>query len=238
MQSAYFSSRIPPLPAVTRVLGAWVLGLGCLGAIHTPVEAQPEAAASAPKAAIAPAPSQAPAAGANTTSPTPRWGALTSTQQQSLLPLSGTWDTLSDGHKRKWLNIARTYPSLAPAEQEKLHSRMGQWAALKPSDRERARLNFVETKKLSPPDRASNWEAYQALSPEEREQLAKRAARKPAGAATVIKPAPQDKLTVVPVTRHTPPSVRELAISKQPIDRKTLLPLAPRPVPRASSPQD
>jgi len=168
----------------------------------------------------------------------PQWSALSEIQQQSLQPLSGTWDTLSDGSKKKWLAIAKNYTALTPAEQEKMHSRMAQWAALKPSDREQARLNFAETKKLSPPERASNWEAYQALSPEERKRLASRAKNKPMGAARTIKPVPADKLTIVPKTGRTPESLREWSMSKQAIDRKTLLPIAPRPAAAASHPSN
>jgi hypothetical protein len=145
---------------------------------------------------------------------------------------------LSDGHKRKWIALAKNYPSLTPTEQEKLHSRMAEWAALKPLDRELARLNFAETKKLPVPDRASNWEAYKALSPEERQKLAEHAAGKSAGAAAAIKPVPPEKLAVVPVTRRTPEQIRQLEMSKQTVDRKTLLPIAPRPAPAASAPQN
>ena len=42
---------------------------------------------------------------------------------------------------------------------------------------------------------------------------------KPAGTATAVKPARAGKLTEVPITRHTPASVRELVFSKQAIDR-------------------
>jgi hypothetical protein len=116
---------------------------------------------------------------------------------------------------------------------------MVEWAALKPRERERARLNFVETKKLPVPDRASNWEAYKALSAEERQKLAERAAPKPAGAAATVKPVSPNKLTVVPVTRNTPQPIRELEMSKQQgIDRKTLLPLAPTRVPAPPAPQN
>ena len=101
---------------------------------------------------------------------------------------------------------------------------MAEWAALNPKDRELARQNFAETKKIAPSERAANWEAYQALSPEEKQKLAERGARKPVGAAVAIKPAPANKLAKVPVTRHTPESERAQATSKQAVDRNTLLP--------------
>ena len=168
----------------------------------------------------------------------PQWSALSNAQQESLRPLSGTWNTLSDGHKRKWIALAKNYTAMASAEQAKLHSRMAEWAALKPRERELARINFVETKKLSPPDRASDWEAYKALSPEERRKLAKKAVVAPKGAAATIKPVPADKLAAVPVTRHTTQIEREMVNSRQSIDRNTLLPLPPRTPPSVAAPQN
>ena len=169
---------------------------------------------------------------------TPRWNELSIAQQESLMPLHDTWNTLDYTRKRKWLALVRSYPSLAPPEQSKLHSRMAEWAALNPTDRELARFNFVETKKLAAPDRASTWEAYKALSPEERQSLAARATAKPTGAATAIKSSSPQKLTPVPVTRHTPVRERDLALSKQSIDPNTLLPLAVSPVIDPPAPQN
>jgi hypothetical protein len=224
------------------------LGLACLLGIWAPVGAQTVDANNAPVIATAPASTQsAPAMAAATANPkavlstvsfTPNWSALTVEQKQSLQPLASAWDSLSDGHRRKWIALAKNYPSLAPPEQAILHSRMAEWAALKPRERERARLNFVETKKLPAPDRASNWEAYKALSPEERQKLAERAAVKRAGAAATVKPVSPEKLTTVPITRNTPQPIRELELSKQGIDRKTLLPIAPARMPVVPAPQD
>ena len=164
----------------------------------------------------------------NQASAVPLWTQLTPQQRQILSPLSATWDSMGEVQKRKWIALVQNYPALPAAEQANLQSRMAEWAGLKPRDRELARLNFSETKKLSPPDRAANWEAYQALSPEERDRLAARAPAKPLGAAPAIKPTTPDKLTVVPVTRHTPQQLREMALAQQALDRKTLLPTTPQ----------
>ena len=153
------------------------------------------------------------------------WQDLSAVQRQSLKPLEATWSTLSDGHKRKWIAIAHNYPQLAPTEQAKMHSRMAEWAALKPRAREMARLNFAETKKVTPAERASNWEAYQALSPEEKKSLAKKTPSKPAGAAISAKPVPPNKLTPVPVTRLSPEADRAKFTAQQAIDPNTLLPV-------------
>jgi len=167
----------------------------------------------------------------------PTWAELNPVQKQSLAPLAGAWNTLSDAHRRKWIALAQNYPNLAPAEQQKLHSRMAEWAALKPKDREQARLNFAETKKIAPTERAANWEAYQALSPEERKKLAAGAKPKPSGAAIVVKPVPVDKLAEVPKVPTAPDIKRPLVTNPQALNRKTLLPIqnAPAPQPPADS---
>lgn len=152
------------------------------------------------------------------------WNSLSKAQQLALAPLEKPWGGLSEGQKRKWLAIAKTYPSLAAPEQEKMHSRMAEWAALPPKDRELARLNFAQSKTVNQSDRAANWEAYQALSPDERQKLAEGAKVKPVGAAVAVKPVTADKLTAVPVTRHTPEHERATATSQRPLNRNTLLP--------------
>jgi len=152
------------------------------------------------------------------------WQALSRSQKRALAPLEKLWDTLSDGQRRKWQSIAKAYPDLGTSEQEKLHSRMAEWAAFSPKDREAARLNFAQSKAVTKSDRAANWEAYQALSPDERKKLARGAKTKPVGAAVAVKPVAPDKLTAVPVTRHTPDQERAAAVLQRPINRNTLLP--------------
>jgi hypothetical protein len=155
-----------------------------------------------------------------------------------LAPLAKHWDGLSEGQKRKWLAIAKTYPGLGLPDQDKLHSRMVEWAALPPRDRELARLNFAQTKSVDKADRAANWEAYQALSADERKKLADGAKGKPVGAAIAVKPVAQDKLTAVPVTRHSPDPERAAAASQKPLNRNTLLPqqhVPPAPPPPVAS---
>jgi Protein of unknown function (DUF3106) len=162
-----------------------------------------------------------------TAAPAITWASLTASQKAALAPLQSNWESLSDGHQRKWIALSQNFASMSGTDKEKLHSRMVEWAALKPKERQQARLNFAETKKTPPEQRAANWEAYQALSTEEKEALAKTASTKPAGAAIATKaPAPQ-KLTPVPVTRNSPDTQKEKLAAQQPVDRNTLLPLAP-----------
>jgi hypothetical protein len=164
----------------------------------------------------------------------PTWESLDKYQRNALAPLEKSWPRLSEGQKRKWLAIVQTYASLGPQEREKIHSRMVEWAALSPRDRELARLNFAHSKVINQSDRAANWEAYQALSPSERRKLAEGAKNKPVGAAVAVKPVEHEKLTPVPVTRHTPEQERAAVAAQRPLNRNTLLP-EPLPRPRNSA---
>lgn len=196
--SSRLSFHIAPLRARATVLLAFVLAGASVFAqtVATPAATGPVARAIVP---------------ATTT----KWTSLDASQQKALSPLSKSWDTLSEGQKRKWIAIAKSYPTLPAADQEKMHSRMVEWAALTPKDRELARLNFAQTKDVAKTDRAATWEAYQALSPEEKQKLASTAAGKPVGAAVAPKPVAKDKLAAVPVTRHTPEDQRNALKSGQ-----------------------
>lgn len=155
------------------------------------------------------------------------WASLAPTQKVALEPLQATWATLSSGHQRKWIALSQNFANMSTPDKQTLHSRMEEWAALKPKERQQARLNFAETKKTPPAQRTANWEAYQALSTEEKEALAKRANTKPAGAAIATKAPPPEKLTPVPLTRNSPGMQRDKLAAQQPVDPNTLLPLTP-----------
>ena len=90
---------------------------------------------------------------------------------------------MSEPQKRKWLEISKNYSALTPQGQATLNSRMNEWVALSPQQRAQARLNFGKTKELSrqltPEEKKAKWEAYQALSPEEKQKLAAIASPKP-----------------------------------------------------------
>ena len=160
----------------------------------------------------------------------PTWQELTPAQQASLKPLAANWSAIGEGQKRKWLALSKNYPALPAAEQAKLHSRMTEWASLSQQQRAQARLNFAETKTLSPGEKTANWQAYQALSPEDRERLAANATPKPAGAAAAVKPVAPQKLAAVPVTRQDSKRDAEGVLGtpmppgSQAVDRNTLLP--------------
>jgi len=161
----------------------------------------------------------------------PLWTELTPAQQQALAPLSGTWDTVSVTQKRKWLALSQNFPTLSGAEQAKLHSRMTEWVGLSPQQRTQARLNFGQTQQLAPDDKKAKWEAYQALSPEEKHKLAAKAPKAPTAAAAV-KPVAPEKLAGVPRPKPKPHSSARIAAAPNQVDHNTLLPQpAPPPAP-------
>jgi len=110
-----------------------------------------------------------------------RWSELKPAQQTALRPLEREWPGIAADQKQKWLQLSQRVPSMTPAEQARVQERMVEWARLSPQQRGQARLNFEEAKKLPPQDRQARWEAYQALTPEQRQQLAARA--RPAASA-------------------------------------------------------
>lgn len=186
----------------------------------------PTAPASATTAAKAQAtkPTVAAKAVAKPAASGPQWAELSAAQQQSLQPLFAPWNTLSEGQKRKWIALAQNYPKLPPAEQATLHSRMTEWAALSPQQRAQARLNFADTKKLAPDDKKAKWEAYQSLSPAERQKLAANASSKPVGAAPAVKPVPAQKLASVPKPKTGSADRPRIKVDPAKVDHHTLLP--------------
>ncbi len=161
----------------------------------------------------------------------PAWSQLTPPQQQALAPLASSWNTgMSEPQKRKWLEISKNYAALTPQAQATLNSRMNEWVTLSPQQRAQARLNFGKTlelsRQLTPEEKKAKWEAYQALSPEEKQKLAATASPRPSGAATAVKPVAPQKLATVPAE----------AASRQafkPAPKISPLPAAPVPAPTA-----
>jgi len=113
----------------------------------------------------------------------PSWGSLTPAQRSALAPLEKEWGSIDTARKQKWLEIAARYPSLPPAEQARVQTRMAEWARLSPRERGEARLHYQEARQLSPAEREARWEQYKALPPDQRRQLAERAAPSASAAA-------------------------------------------------------
>ena len=159
--------------------------LGCTLALMLPVgsvaQGSSRAAASAPQgAASSRAPVKAP------TEQGVRWRDLKPTLQASLKPLEQDWSGIDAPQKQKWLQVAAGFPKMSPAEQGRVQARMADWAKLTPQERGQARLNFQEAAQLPAQDRQARWDAYQALPPEQKRQLAARAAPGAAASAADI----------------------------------------------------
>ncbi len=130
------------------------------------------------------------------------WNRLSARQQAALQPLAPIWNEINASRKRKWIALSADFEKLSPAERAKLHGRMREWAALSNADRNQARLNFAETRGLSSEQKKAHWEAYQALTPEQKQQLASQASSQTAiGAAPAVTHRSTGKLAAVPVTR-------------------------------------
>lgn len=158
-------------------------------------------------------------------SPSPRWAGLAAAQRQALKPLRPTWNTLSEAQRRKWIALALNFDKLPVSEQQKLHQRMGDWAKLSPNERNQARLNFAEAERLVIDDKQAKWDAYQALSEEERRKLAEQAPRRPAaGAAVAVRPIPRQRLATMPVPPENVSTMPRISTAPHLIHPQTLLP--------------
>ena len=119
----------------------------------------------------------------------PRWSDLKPAQQVSLKPLEPEWSGIDPRSKRKWLELSSRFAKLAPDEQMRVQARMSEWAKLTPRERGEARIRFQEAKQLSAHDRQARWKEYEALSPQQKQQLATRASPSASAAEPVRKTA-------------------------------------------------
>lgn len=157
--------------------------------------------------------------------PSPRWAGLSSAQRQALKPLGPSWNSLGEGQRRKWIALSRNFEKLPAEEQQKLHERMGEWVKLSAAERSRARLNFAETERLASEDKQAKWEAYQALSEEERRKLAEQAPRRALpGVATAVRPIPRQRLATMPVAPENQRTMPRISTAPHLINPQTLLP--------------
>ena len=158
------------------------------------------------------------------------WAELTPAQQAALQPLAPAWGSISEAQKRKWIALSQNFRNLSPAERATLHGRMTEWANLSPLQRSQARLNFAQTNRLSTDEKKAQWQAYQALSPEQKQQLTAGGQVLPSGAAPALKPVAPDKLATVPVTRS------DATKATRPAPPKPRAPATPRNARAASAP--
>lgn len=157
------SARRPrPLP---RLLAALLL------VTVSAAQAQPASASAAP-----------PPTGTAALVLSPNWASLTPQQREVLAPLEKDWEQFDESSKGKWMEIAVRYPKLPSDHQRRLRERMVEWSRMSPAQRQSARVGYQRASELKSEDQQSRlrakWDAYQALSPEERQKLAERAAEK------------------------------------------------------------
>lgn len=143
------------------------------------------------------------------------WNTLSPAQREVLRPLQSQWALIDGPRRQKWLEVAARFPRMTADEQSLVRSRMSGWAGLPAKDRNEARARFQDSARLPQDERKARWEAYQSLTPEQRQALADQAqARRsgkpatPAPVAVAAKPgervaAPQAKSNVV--TAALPP---------------------------------
>lgn len=108
-----------------------------------------------------------------------RWKDLTEAQQLALAPLAGEWDQLEPLRRQKWLGIIKRYASMKPDEQARVQEKMREWVQLTPAERRQVRQNFARVQKLDPSHKNTQWESYQQLSDDAKQELAAKAAIKP-----------------------------------------------------------
>jgi hypothetical protein len=151
------------------------------------------------------------------------WQSLQSSQKKALAPLAPHWAQISQAQKNKWLAMSNNFDNLSTKEQAILHERMAEWASLTPQQRAQARLNFNQTKSLDVDAKKTQWETYQALSPEDKKKLAAQQTTGIRGAATASKAASPNK--VIPLAgKSIPAEAATKSTSSIVIDKKTLLP--------------
>jgi ribosomal protein L39E len=153
----------------------------------------------------------------------PEWTELTTSQKLALHPLRENWRYLGDVSKRKWIALSVNFNSMAPAEQLKLHARMNEWVALSQQERMQARLNFAQSKQLPQSHKSATWEAYQALSQEEKAKLARLEKDKKAVPPIALKNNQKPKLSTAPVKILASKPSPALASVNLLLDRHTLL---------------
>jgi hypothetical protein len=129
------------------------------------------------------------------------WDDLSLVQQKILAPLEEDWSYLSKERRQKWIQVANLYPKMKRSDQERLQSRMNEWSKLSQKDRRIARDNYLSSLRFPAEEKASAWQAYQQLSPEDKKKLAAKEdnKKKPtAASAPTLQNRPNPAPTVTP----------------------------------------
>lgn len=133
-----------------------------------------------------------------------QWAKLTPQQQEVLQPLQRDWAGIEPARQQKWLEVAARFPSMPADERLRVQQRMAEWARLTPTERARARLQFQQAREVPAAERQAKWKAYQALSDEERRQLALRARPTPKPVSTPEPTATMAKRNVLQAAPQPP----------------------------------
>jgi hypothetical protein len=175
----------------------------------------------------------------------PAWAELTPAQRTALAPLQHEWNDLGPERRAKWLEVAARYPRMSEAERGRMQARMEAWSRMSPQERGQTRLRYQQAQAVPPQERQARWEEYQALSPEQRHQLANRSAgkaeaapRKPERAGNGFVPRPpgrealaqrKSNLVPSPSTAVAPKAVAPTIVQGNPGATTSLISRPPRP---------
>jgi hypothetical protein len=132
----------------------------------------------------------------------PLWATLTPVQKTALEPLAAEWDRMDATRKQKWLEIANRFAAMKPDEQARVHEKMREWVKMTPDERRVVRENFTKAKKLDVTQKSAQWEKYQQLPEEQKQQLAAEAAKSKKQVTNL--PAAQASIKTVAPIKHTP----------------------------------
>ena len=157
-----------------------------------------------------------------------RWQKLKPAQREALKPLQQEWAGIDGWRKQKWIQLADRMPKMPPEERERVQARMSDWARLTPTERGQARLRYEEARQIPVPDRRSRWEEYQALTPEQKRELASRAAA--ARGQDLPEDAGSGSSSGNGQSPHGDRSAREAALGKSNIVPNPVYSAPPRPV--------
>lgn len=215
--------RMTPIANAARrsravcILGAAVALVATIACAH----AAPGMAvgSGAGKQAVAPAKAAPPAA------VHPLWTELSPAQQQALAPLAPEWDKLDSFRKNKWLAIGNKYAAMKPEEQQRVQERMRDWVKLTPEQRRIARESYARAKKLRPDQKTEQWQRYQQLPEEQKQQLAADAASKK-HVATLPSASQQGKGKTVPPIKSAPRPILEKSVTPEAVHQSALQPAA------------
>jgi hypothetical protein len=151
-------------------------------------------------------------------------------------------------NRKKWLEVAARFPAMPQKQQLRIQERMTDWSRMTPQQRGDARVNFQQSKALKLQDRQAKWEAYLALTKDERDALADKARTaseaappKVQGASTALRAAPvgaqSPKSNLVPAASASADAPRAVSPSLvQGSTGATTSLVTSRPVPPAHQP--